>query len=190
MRSSVLGITMSLQSLAFCLCASGCASGDDDANLDLADPAAAAEQVPDDWNTFADSTSGISFRYPPDLGTTYIQALDWPPQPLLEPGPFECTEAGEETARAGRTEPTTIGGRTYCVTRVTEGAAGSVYTMYAYALPIGDHVVILTFSTRSPQCGHYDEPERIECEREREAFSMDPLIDAIARTLRIASPRL
>src|SRR5690606_3694063 len=106
-------------------------------------------------------------------------------QPLLEPGPFACTEAGEETARAGRTELTTVGDRTYCVTRVAEGAAGSVYTMYAYALPAGDDVVILTFSMRAPQCGNYDEPNRSECEREREAFSMDQIIDDVARTLRV-----
>lgn len=184
MQSRILRLTIGLQGLAVAL--SGCASSDEDASS-VASPssvAATAERAPDDWGTFADSTSGISFRYPPDLGTAYIRPLDWPPQPLIEAGPFECTEAGEETARAGRTEPTTIGGRTYCVTRVTEGAAGSVYTMYAYALPARDDVVILTFSTRAPQCGNYDEPERSECERERETFSMDPIVDAIARTLR------
>lgn len=192
MRSSFLCITV--QSLAVGACLSGCASGDEGANADpVPDPPAAADaeaRVPDDWATFEDSASGVSFRYPHDLGTTYIQALDWPPRPLVEAGPFECTEAGEETARAGRTELATIGGRSYCVTRVTEGAAGSIYTMYAYALPAGDDVVILTFSTRAPQCGNYDEPRRDECEREREAFSMDPIVDAIARTLRVAGSPL
>lgn len=193
MRSSVLCIIVGVQSLAVGACLSGCARDDADASSSSApEPSAAAptERVPDDWVTFADAASGISFRYPTDLGTNYIHALDWPPQPRLEAGPLECTEAGDETARAGRTELATIDGRASCVTRVTEGAAGSVYTMYAYALPVGDDVVILTFSTRAPQCGNYDEPDRGECEREREAFSMDPIIDAIARTLRVeeASP--
>lgn len=199
MRSPNLRITLGLVGLAVAL--SGCDSGDEDAmpvvsgSSSAADSApsrsAAADRVPndssvpDDWDTFTDPTSRISFRYPAGLGTTYIQPLDWPPLARIEAGPFECTEAGEETARAGRTELATIDGRTYCVTRVTEGAAGSVYTMHAYALPAGDEVVFLTFSTRAPQCGNYDEPRRSECERERETLSIDRIVDAIARTLEI-----
>jgi hypothetical protein len=131
---------------------------------------------------FSDPATGVAFRYPPDLGTEFIHAVDWPPQVRVEEGPFACLEAGTETARAGRTEPVTIGGRTYCVTRVTEGAAGSVYTMYAYAWPAEDAVIIVTFSLRAVQCGNYDEPRRIECERERAAFSIDPVVDGIARS--------
>lgn len=148
-------------------------------------PRNSAEPVPDDWETFVDASRGISFRFPHDLGTTYIHAFDWPPQPNIEAGPFGCTEAGKETARAGRTERVEIGGRAYCVTRVAEGAAGSVYTMYAYAMPAGDAVVILTFSLRAAQCGNYGEPRRSECELERASFSMNPIVDRIASTLRV-----
>lgn len=136
------------------------------------------------WETFADSARGIAFEYPPDLGTDYIHAVDWPPQVKVEDGPFICTAAGSEIARAGRTEPVTIDGRTYCVTRVREGAAGSIYTLYAFAMPAGERVAILTFSLREVQCANYDEPARGECERERVAFSIEPIIDRIARTLR------
>jgi hypothetical protein len=136
-----------------------------------------------DWLEYADSQRGISFRYPPDFGTQFIRALDWPPMLELTAGPFECTEAGEETARAGRTELATIGGRRYCVTRVTEGAAGSIYTSYAYAFEHDGGVAILTFSARAVQCGNYDEPQRGECEAERAAFDPGTLIDAVARTL-------
>lgn len=144
-----------------------------------------ADAAPAGWALFQDASQGVSFRYPPDLGTTYIHAVDWPPQPAVQPGPFTCTTAGEETARAGRTEPVTVAGRTYCVTRVTEGAAGSVYTLYAYAMPVADDVVILTFSVRAEQCGNYDEPARGACERERAELSMNEIVDRIARTLRV-----
>lgn len=155
-----------------------CAAGCTPAEEPLAEP-------PRDWETFNDPGRGIAFGYPRDLGTAYIHAVDWPPQVNVEDGPFTCREAGEETARAGRTESRTIGGRTYCVTRVTEGAAGSVYTLHAYAMPVADDVVILTFSLRAVQCGNYDEPQRAECERERAAFSIDPVVDAIARSITV-----
>ncbi len=142
--------------------------------------------MPDDWETFDDGASGVSFRYPRELETSYIRLVDWPPSVAVDAGPIECVAAGDETARAGRTDPVTVNGETYCVTRVTEGAAGSIYTLYAYAIPVGDDVVFLRFSSRAPQCGNYDEPSRTECERERVAFSMDEVVGRIAATLRIA----
>lgn len=135
------------------------------------------------WLEHADAQRGISFRHPPDFGTQYIHALDWPPMLQVIEGPLECTEAGEETARAGRTELETIGGRRYCVTRVTEGAAGSIYTSYAYAFEMDGGVAILTFSARAVQCANYDEPQKTECESERAAFDPGAIIDAVALTL-------
>lgn len=139
-----------------------------------------------DWEQFSDPARGVAFRYPRDLGTGYIHTVDWPPQVRVEDGPFTCLQAGTETARAGRTEPRSIGGRRYCVTLVKEGAAGSVYTMYAYATPAEDAVIILTFSLRAVQCGNYDEARRSECERERADFSIDPVIDAIAQSVTVS----
>jgi hypothetical protein len=143
----------------------------------------AAELDTEGWQTYTDSARGISFRYPSDLGTSYIRPLDWPPMAQVLAGPLQCTEAGSETARAGRTEQATIGGRSYCITRETEGAAGSLYTSLAYALERDGRVVILTFSLRAVQCGNYDDPRKRECETEREAFDVDVVIDRIARTI-------
>jgi hypothetical protein len=192
-RSLLGGLAVSASlSLAALLCSSGC-----DPRIDGSSPGSAArstepgadcpaaESVPDDWETFVDASRRVTFRYPPDLGTAYIHAVDWPPQPAVEAGPFTCTEAGAETARAGRTEPWTVDGRTFCVTRVMEGAAGSVYTMYAYAIPAGDEVVYLRFSLRAVQCGNYDDPTRSRCERERAAFSTDPILADIVGTIRV-----
>jgi hypothetical protein len=67
------------------------------------------------------------------LTTKYIKAVDWPPKIEITNGRFSCTEAGAENAPAGLTERKNIGGVEYCVTRESEGAAGSTYTQYAYA---------------------------------------------------------
>lgn len=187
-----------LRSLALALAAlcGGCAPPPDDAASTAGGgatppPVGGATPAPvepgtADWLRFADSGRDISFRYPPDFGTRYIHALDWPPMLQVLEGPFECTEAGSETARAGRTELDGISGRRYCVTRLTEGAAGSVYTSYAYAFETDGGIAILTFSARAVQCGNYDQPQRSECDAERQAFDPGALVDAIARTVATA----
>lgn len=126
-----------------------------------------------------------SFQYPAGLDTSYIEVLDWPPQVAVLEEEFSCLEAGEESERAGRTEAVTISDRQYCRTTIVEGAAGSVYTQYAYAFPYDGNMVILAFSTRAPQCGNFDEPERSECESELAATDIDALADSVAETFRL-----
>jgi hypothetical protein len=149
-----------------------------------------AEQCPDEnadvvWKTFADDTQGISFRYPENPVDKYMEAIDWPPKVQILNEAFTCTEAGSETARAGQTLKRMVDNRTYCITKVTEGAAGSVYTQYAYAFPKDNKTVIFTFSIRYVQCGNYSEPEKTECENVRTAFDLDSAIDRIAQTVRM-----
>lgn len=139
--------------------------------------------VPADWKTQTDNERGVSFRYPEQFSTTYIRALDWPPRIALREEPFMCTEAGSEIERAGRTESRMINGIQYCVTTVAEGAAGSIYTQYAYAWSYGAQTRVLTFSTRAPQCGNYPDAERVACEAEQNAFDLDTLIGRIAGTV-------
>ncbi|HEY4493855.1 MAG TPA: hypothetical protein VJB95_00250 [Candidatus Paceibacterota bacterium] len=142
-----------------------------------------------DWKTFTDPNSGATFSYPPELGTKYISTIDWPPAVYIPEdgfgGEFTCTEAGNETDRAGKTEKKTINGHDYCVTRVAEGAAGSIYTQYAYAFEKDDVTTILTFSLRATQCGNYDDTEKAKCEAERASFNIDSAIDQIASSLEL-----
>jgi hypothetical protein len=126
---------------------------------------------------------GISYQAPQSLSKKYFSALDWPPQSQVTEGTLTCTEAGQKTERAGETEIRTIAGVDYCVTSVVEGAAGNVYTQYAYAFQKGDTIVTLTFSTRQIQCGNYDEEEMILCEEERQAVNLDELIHQIASSV-------
>jgi hypothetical protein len=153
------------------------------AELPAAVVPAAAEPTTAGWLTHTDASSGLAFHYPSDLGARYIHPVDWPTKLQVVDGPWQCTAAGCETARAVKTERQVLGGRSYCVTRESEGAAGSIYTMYAYAFEHGGRVALLTFSLRAVQCGNYDEPRKSECETERAAFDVSPTIDAIARTL-------
>lgn len=138
------------------------------------------------WKT--EMTAGVLFKYPEELTTEYISVQDWPPQVQILDEAFTCTEAGLETGRAGRTARRMVDGRTYCVTTIINGAAGSTYTQYAYAFPKDDRVIILTFTLRAVQCGNYDEPKKTACEQEREAFDIDGTVDRIAQTLMFQSP--
>lgn len=135
------------------------------------------------WKTAADSGTGITFQYPEKFQTEYIHPLDWPPQIHMIPEPFVCTETGEETARAGQTSKQQIGERTYCVTKITEGAAGSTYAQYAYAFPLNKETLIFTFSIRTVQCGNYSEPQKTACEKERTSFDIGAIIDRMAKSI-------
>jgi len=143
------------------------------------------------WKTMVDEKTGISFQYPETLPTTYIHMQDWPPQLQVLNESFTCTEAGLETARAGKTEKRVLANRTYCRTSSTEGAAGSIYTQYAYAFPLystdarqtDGKVAIFTFTTRTPQCDNYDDPQRTACKNEQKTFDLDSIVDRMAQSI-------
>ncbi len=143
------------------------------------------DQVDDSLEEATDAESEVSFSYPEQLPTQYMSVVDWPPRILKLAEAYSCTEAGEATARAGATEERTIEGTRYCVTLSSEGAAGSIYEQYAYVFEKDGQVLSMTFSIRLPQCGNYDETERLACEGERISFSIDELVHEIAQTIRL-----
>ncbi len=132
-----------------------------------------------------DTANKITFKYPEKLSTSYISTTDWPPKVQIENGPFVCTDAGEETSQAGATVERTIGGKQYCVTTVSEGAAGSMYSQYAYATELQGKVYFLTFTLRFVQCGNYSDPQKTACEKERASFNIDPIINEIVKTIAV-----
>lgn len=127
----------------------------------------------------------VTFKYPEDLGTNYISAVDWPPEAQVLNDAFDCVEAGTTDSRAGKTERRVVDSREYCVTTVSEGAAGSIYHQYAYVFQKDDSYVALTFTDRQTQCANYDEIQKAECEVERQTFNLDALVDRIAKTLMV-----
>lgn len=132
------------------------------------------------------TTNGNTFSYPPAIGTEYVSTVDWPPTVRVQRAvPFVCTVAGDVTAPAGKTELVTIEGHEYCLTRESEGAAGSVYTQYAYTFPRQSDVVTLTFSLRAVQCLNYDEPRRSTCTREQATFTANKLADQMAQSVQL-----
>lgn len=134
------------------------------------------------WLSRTDASSSISFRYPATLGTTYIRPVDWPPKVAVTQAPFSCTPAGSQIAPAGQTTQETINGRSYCVTQESQGAAGSIYTMYVYAAPFSSGTIIFTFSLQFPQCGNYPDPQMTACTAERQAFSLRDVMDAVVHS--------
>ncbi len=143
------------------------------------------------WTTATDGNTGITFQYPKTLLTEYIHTVDWPPQIQILNEPFTCTEAGSETARSGQTVKRMVDDRTYCVTKESEGAAGSVYTNYAYAFPLYStgstqadrKTVIFTFSLQAVQCANYDDSQKTACENERSSFDLDSTVDRMAGSI-------
>lgn len=135
------------------------------------------------WETALNAEQQVSFQYPPTLGLTYVHTVDWPPVALVQDG-YSCVETGNIQASGGLTEArTTNTGQPYCVTVRAEGAAGSIYTMYAYTFPRGAQSVILTFSLRSVQCMNYDSPNKEACSAEQATFSPDALAERMGRTM-------
>jgi hypothetical protein len=143
-----------------------------------------------DWITYASSTTGVSFRYPASLGTSYIQTADWPPTAVIEAGSFTCADNASSIGPEGKTSEETINGRTYCVTIESEGAAGSVYTTYTYAFPKKGMIVSLGFILREPQCENYDEPKTSACKNEEATFNVNNLADEMAQTIQNAAVTL
>lgn len=137
----------------------------------------------ENWNIVTDQERNITFKYPTDFKTTYIHPQDWPPKIAFIEEHYTCTQAGTETARTGETKQRVINGNTYCVTKVTEGAAGSIYTQYAYAFEKSGKTAIFTFSTRASQCANYPDAQKAECATERAQFDEGAVLDQVAETV-------
>lgn len=135
-------------------------------------------------NWMATTSNEFTFKYPADLGTKYIQTVDWPPILNVENKAYSCNEGGDsKVLPAGMTREQTIDSHSYCVTIEEEGAAGSVYTNYAYAFPYQNQTIIMTFTMRRPQCMNYDDPKQSECLKEEQDFNISPIVDTIVQTI-------
>lgn len=140
----------------------------------------------DETDTWDVSSSTIAtFRYPDDLDTDYVVPVDWPPRVQVADAEYVCLEAGAESEPAGRTEERKIFGDPFCITLISEGAVGSIYTQYVYTFTKDEKLVSLLFSAREPQCLNYDGSRRERCIEEQGKFDMDSFVARIIKTLEI-----
>ncbi len=120
-------------------------------------------------NTYTDSK--ISFQYQ-NLNKTYITGNIWPPKVIIEKN-LNCSTSSIQRF---------IADKTFCVSSLNEGAAGSTYTTYDYKSVIDQKNVNFEFILQFPQCANYDEPKKTECMQEQQSFNPDSLMTPVAST--------
>ena len=137
------------------------------------------------WKTFISADKGATFRYPENLSTNYISPQEWPPKLLIiDDTEFLCEEGGLGiNGRPGMTIQKKINNIVYCIEGVSEGTTGTFYTNYTYTFLKDSKLVKLNFTLAYPQCDNYDDPQKTECEQERQIFDLDILINRIAESV-------
>ena len=127
----------------------------------------------------------LIFRYPENLSTNYISPQEWPPKLLIiDDTEFSCEEGGLGiNGRSGMTIQKKINNIVYCIESVSERTAGTFYTNYTYTFLKDSKLVKLSFTLAYPQCDNYDDPQKTECEQERQIFDLDILINRIAESV-------
>lgn len=114
------------------------------------------------------------------LAEDYPRLESW-----VENGEIECDETPLESSQALRISKKEINGHKYCIGAASEGAAGSVYTEYAYTTVIDGRVYLVKFVARYPNCSNYPDEQNEACIKEREAFNLDNLVDVEIEVMKI-----
>ncbi|MBU1137119.1 hypothetical protein KKD72_02005 [Patescibacteria group bacterium] len=138
------------------------------------------------WKTFIPTDKGATFQYPENLSTNYIHPQEWPPKLLIiDNTGFSCEQGGLGiNGRPGMTIQKKINNIVYCIDSVSEGTAGTFYTSYTYTFLKDSKLAKLSFTLAYSQCANYNEPQKTECEQERQTFDLDVLINRIAESVR------
>lgn len=74
--------------------------------------------------------------------------------------------------------------RAYCVNVKHEGAAGSVYSSYAYTTVKNNKLIKVSFTLQYPNCNNYDDKQNEACVSERQAFDVDSTVDRIVQSIK------
>lgn len=143
-------------------------------------PIEEAAPEPLGWVESVPTAQGIVFSYPREFDGEYFTPQEWPPLVEKVDDPYSCSQAGGD----GNDERT-IDGKKYCVTEMSEGAAGSTYLTYTYTHDRGDAVLKASFTIRFPQCMNYDEPNQSACKAEQASFDPDTLAAGLIDTARL-----
>jgi len=92
-----------------------------------------------------------------DLDTEYIGSQDWKviiinKEEKITEGQIDCQITSSENGLPSRTAKRKIDGRIYCIESVSEGAAGTIYTQYAYSTIKNGSFIMVSCVIRYPQC--------------------------------------
>ncbi|MES3004858.1 MAG: hypothetical protein V4690_01945 [Patescibacteria group bacterium] len=136
------------------------------------------------WKTQTNLAQKVEFMYPESIGKTYITPTDWPPIAKVSQGKLACAETQVGVVGVGQITLARINGDNYCITKASEGAAGSTYTKYVYEKEVDDKTVGMEFTLRYPQCANYDEAAKTLCETEQGSFELDNLVDEMFETIK------
>jgi hypothetical protein len=136
------------------------------------------------WKTYTNTTDGFYFKYPENLSANYIRTQSWPPSVTVSKGDFYCNKGGSAITGEGSTTRKTIGSSVYCITEVSEGAAGTVYETFSYKTLYMDRLVTFNFTFGYVQCGNYEQAKMSECEQERKTFDVGGLVNQIFSTFK------
>jgi len=131
-----------------------------------------------------------------DLNTEYIGSQDWkviivneeekyPPKFKITEGQIDYKIISSESGLVSKTVKRKIDGRIYCIESLSEGAAGTIYTQYAYSTIKSGSLIMVSCVIRYPQCMNYSEPYKTECENEHETFDLDKIIDFIVKNMSV-----
>jgi hypothetical protein len=130
------------------------------------------------------SIKNLSYIIPEEFSFKYVSFQDWKVSIFdnysdnffVVDGEIACEETSPESSFPVRAIKKDINGQLYCIKASSEGAAGSVYTKYAYSTVEDDKIVVVSFIARYPRCTNYSEIQRNECQRERESMDLDQII--------------
>ncbi len=165
------------------ICPDGSAVGRTEPNCEFA-PCPVVATTTDDRLTFVSDKNEFSFLYPKEIGTTYISTEAWPPVVTSTAATTLICNATGDGVTAGQKQAKVINNRDYCVTTMSEGAAGSIYTTYNYETLVNEKMFTVTFTLRSVQCMNYDQPKQGECLAEREKFNPDELVAPLVESIK------
>lgn len=112
------------------------------------------------------------------LQANYISFSDWKFE-KKSGDKLNCQVTPAESSLSDRVYERDINGQKYCISALSEGAAGSIYTTYSYSTVIDNNIITLSFVARYPQCSNYDDPQKTACVKERETWPFDNNISQI-----------
>jgi len=131
-----------------------------------------------------DDSSKYTYDYPEDFGSEYVSAVDWPPTLDIANGPVNCVETSG-SADMGRITRKNINNELVCLVVVQEGAAGSEYNRYFYAVEREKFVFVYGFTTQEVRCESYSDEQAQECAEVQSTFKPDDIAERMITTTKL-----